>query len=111
VTNDFDAFQDAAAEHDVVTVPEHMLPASVFGLCGEAGEVAEKVKKVYRDRGGRFTEWDRMVTAEELGDVLWYVANTARLLGYKLSTVAQMNTEKTRDRARRGVLGGSGDHR
>lgn len=77
-----------------------------LGLCGEAGEVAEKIKKFKRDG-----VLDTKEVAKELGDVLWYVANLAGDLGYTLSQIAQMNVEKLTDRAERNVLSGSGDNR
>jgi NTP pyrophosphatase (non-canonical NTP hydrolase) len=82
-----------------------------LGLCGEAGEVAEKVKKVIRDRGGAFDEATRSALRLELGDVLWYVAQLAAELELPLSEVAAANLEKLGSRAARGVLGGDGDNR
>jgi NTP pyrophosphatase (non-canonical NTP hydrolase) len=82
-----------------------------LGLSGEAGEVADKVKKVLRDNGGVFTPERKEDIAREIGDVLWYVANMANDLGYSLEEIAQMNIDKLRSRAQRGVLGGSGDNR
>ena len=82
-----------------------------MGLSGEAGEVADKVKKVLRDRGGLFDDAIRAEIALELGDVLWYVAQLASELGYELEDVANQNLQKLRDRSARGQLKGSGDHR
>ena len=82
-----------------------------LGLTGEAGEVADKVKKVLRDREGVFDEPTREAIKLELGDVLWYVAQLASELGYDLEEVATANLNKLASRAARGRIGGSGDQR
>jgi NTP pyrophosphatase (non-canonical NTP hydrolase) len=82
-----------------------------LGLCGEAGEVAEKVKKTIRDDGGVLTEERRDALARELGDVLWYAAQLATEAGLELEKVAQDNLDKLLSRQERGVLRGSGDDR
>ena len=80
-----------------------------LGLAGEAGEVAEKVKKIIRDNKSIVDE--RQDVAKELGDVLWYVAAVARDIGYSLEVIAEMNIEKLESRKERGVLQGNGDNR
>ena len=82
-----------------------------LGLTGEAGEVAEKVKKVIRDREGVFDTDTREAIKLELGDVLWYVAQLSSELGYDLNAVAEANLQKLSSRAARGRIGGSGDQR
>ena len=82
-----------------------------LGLAGEAGELANKVKKVLRDHGGRLSEEAREAILAELGDVLWYVAQVATDLGESLEAVAQANLAKLRSRKERGRLGGDGDDR
>lgn len=82
-----------------------------LGLCGEAGEVADKVKKVIRDRGGAFTPEVIRSLELELGDVLWYVAQLATELGLELEQVAQANLDKLASRAARNVISGDGDLR
>jgi NTP pyrophosphatase (non-canonical NTP hydrolase) len=82
-----------------------------LGLCGEAGEVAEKVKKAIRDDGGVLTDERRAALAAELGDVLWYVAQLATEAGLDLDAVAEDNLAKLLSRKERGVLAGSGDLR
>ncbi len=82
-----------------------------LGLCGEAGEVAEKVKKMLRDDSGVLTEERRAALGAELGDVLWYVAQVATEAGLDLDALAEENLEKLRSRASRGALSGDGDER
>lgn len=82
-----------------------------LGLCGEAGEVAEKIKKMFRDDGGVMTEERKTALAKELGDVLWYVAAIATEAGLDLQHVASMNIEKLRSRRERQTLTGDGDMR
>ena len=82
-----------------------------LGLCGEAGEVADKVKKVLRDQNGCFSDAVKQSLLLELGDVLWYLAQLASELGFELDQVAEANLEKLASRAARNVISGSGDHR
>lgn len=82
-----------------------------LGLCGEAGEVAEKMKKAMRDEGGVISEKRREETIKELGDVLWYVAMLASEMNVTLGDVAQRNADKLASRKERNVLQGSGDNR
>jgi len=82
-----------------------------LGLTGEAGEVAEKVKKVLRDNGSEFTEEKKREIAKEIGDVLWYCATLSNDLGFTLEKVAEINIEKLESRKQRGKLHGNGDNR
>lgn len=82
-----------------------------LGLCGEAGEVAEKVKKMVRDDGGTLSDERRAALGLELGDVLWYVAQLATEAGLELDEIAEGNLEKLTSRQARGRLAGSGDTR
>ena len=82
-----------------------------LGLCGEAGEVAEKVKKVLRDNDGVFTDEIKLEIAKELGDVLWYISALSNDIGYSLEQVALMNNQKLISRKERGVISGEGDNR
>ncbi len=90
---------------------EAWLSYPALGLAGEAGEVAEHVKKAIRDDGGELSAERRAALTKELGDVLWYVSQLASELGLELEEVAQVNLEKLLSRQRRGVLSGSGDER
>lgn len=82
-----------------------------LGLNGEAGEIAEKVKKILRDKNGVMTEEDKTNLAMEIGDVLWYAGRLADELGWSLDVIAQRNLDKLKSRKERNVLAGSGDAR
>jgi len=82
-----------------------------LGLVGDAGEVAEKVKKVIRDKKGVFDEESKVAIKKELGDVLWYISNLCTEFGFKLEDVASDNLEKLSIRAANGKISGSGDDR
>lgn len=104
---------DEYQEKAVVTAiyPEQykiLYPA--LGL-GEAGEVQNKIKKIYRDCGGQWSADNRIAVAEELGDLLWYIAVLAQDLNVSLGYIAANNLDKLASRKDRGVLGGSGDSR
>ncbi len=82
-----------------------------LGLAGEAGEVANKISKIFRDDKGRITEERRREIKKELGDVLWYVSQLASELGLSLEKIASSNIENLFSRRERGTLHGSGDNR
>ena len=82
-----------------------------LGLTGEAGEVADKVKKVIRDNNDEFSDERKQQIALELGDVMWYAATLAHDLGYSLDEICQMNLDKLASRMQRNKLHGSGDER
>ncbi|MDD5696523.1 MAG: nucleoside triphosphate pyrophosphohydrolase family protein [Candidatus Pacebacteria bacterium] len=82
-----------------------------LGLVGEAGEIAEKIKKVLRDGNGEITDEKRGELNKELGDVLWYIANLSVELGISLEDIAANNLEKLKSRQERNQLHGSGDNR
>ena len=82
-----------------------------LGLVGEAGEVADKVKKILRDKNGLFDEESKGEIKLELGDVLWYISQLSSELGYELEEVAEANLKKLRSRKNRGKIQGSGDDR
>ena len=80
-------------------------------LNGEAGEAAEIVFKNFRGAGGYLSGDEKVKLQKELGDVLWYVANIAHLIGMPLSVIMEQNLEKLQDRKDRGVVHGYGDDR
>ncbi len=83
----------------------------VLGINGEAGEIAEKAKKIIRDKQGVMNDDDREAFGKEIGDVLWYLAVFAHHLGLSLDDIANANLEKLASRQKRGKLTGSGDNR
>lgn len=83
----------------------------VLGICGESSEVAEKFKKVLRDKNGVLSPEDKVEIIKELGDILWYVNAVAHLLGSSLEEVARLNNEKLASRQARDQLHGVGDNR
>ena len=83
----------------------------LLGLCGEAGEIAEKAKKIVRDHDSDFSKLDKDDLKKELGDVLWHVAVVADYFGIELEAVGATNIEKLASRLKRGVISGSGDDR
>jgi len=82
-----------------------------MGLANEAGEVAGKVKKIFRDREGIISDADRDALKEELGDVLWYLTQICTELDLTLEEVAEKNISKLASRMERGTIRGDGDQR
>ena len=95
----------AQAKETAIYPKDKALEYLALGLVGEAGEVANKIKKVIRDGTSSNNVRD------ELGDVLWYLAMLSTEIGYSLDTIADKNLWKLANRKERNVLGGSGDNR
>lgn len=109
---DFEEYQRESIKTDLnVVVKESNLAYYALGLCDEAGEVAGKVKKLYRDYDGELSKEYKKEIAKELGDVVWYLSQMCTKLGLSLEEVAQMNLDKLKSRMDRGKLTGSGDNR
>ena len=106
---EFNEYQKTARETAIYPA-ELGLIYTALGLTGEAGEVAEKVKKMIRDDITLDDKY-RGKLARELGDVLWYVANLAFELDYDLADIAAINIQKLMDRQERGQIHGDGDNR
>src|SRR5579884_3363447 len=70
----------------------------VLGINGEAGEVAEKIKKIIRDKNSQISPADKQELAKELGDVLWYLAVFAHDLGFSFDDIAASNLKKLQSR-------------
>jgi len=107
----FNDYQTTSRQTAIYPNADNNFIYPTLGLSGEAGEVADKIKKVIRDNNGEMTDEIRMNLSKELGDVLWYVAQLATELGLKLDDVAAGNIEKLLSRKERGVLHGNGDER
>ena len=89
----------------------HPVIYPALGLVNEAGEVAGKIKKVFRDKGGEISEETRSALKAELGDVLWYIAQVCTELELSMGEVAEYNIEKLYSRLERGTIRGDGDER
>ncbi len=83
----------------------------VLGLAGEAGEVAEKIKKVFRDKNGKISDETRIEIIKELGDVLWYLSQISLELEVPFDKVAEENLKKLASRFERNKISGNGDNR
>lgn len=83
----------------------------VLGLMGEAGEVAEKFKKIIRDKEGIIDDESTIEIKKELGDVLWYISQIATELKVDLEDVAKTNIDKLQSRMERNQIRGNGDNR
>ena len=90
----------------VITTGNTRLTENTLGLCGEAGEVAEKIKKYFRDE-----DYSKEDIVKELGDVLFYVTALTNHIGSNLETVMRSNITKLQDRKKRNKIQGSGDNR
>jgi NTP pyrophosphatase (non-canonical NTP hydrolase) len=109
--NSFDDYQKQSRKTWNLVHTDHQIVYPTLGLTNEAGEVAGKVKKIFRDKNGVIGEEDRQALKGELGDVLWYLAQICTELDLSLEEVAQANLEKLFSRLERGQIHGEGDHR
>lgn len=112
---EFNEYQKRAAKCDFFEANRDVKSAGflekILGITGEAGETADKFKKIIRDKDGKMSSEDKEAIIKELGDVLWYVASIARYLDTPLSEVAEGNIEKLESRKKRNKLHGEGDNR
>ena len=102
---DMDDYQKNAADTAIYS-SKHAVIYPALGLAAEAGEVANKVKKILRDG-----DFDRKAIADEIGDCLWYIAALCRDLEIDMAEVALKNLSKLKSRQERGTIQGSGDNR
>lgn len=107
---DFNSYQ-RSAEGTAIYPDQHKIIYPALGMAGEAGEVANKVKKLIRDGPENRPETWREDIASEIGDVLWYCAALANDLNLTLGMIASQNLNKLQKRKAKGTLGGSGDTR
>jgi NTP pyrophosphatase (non-canonical NTP hydrolase) len=105
---DYQTKSRATAKYPVI---EHGVIYPTLGLVNEAGEVAGKIKKIFRDKDGVIGEAEKEALKAELGDVLWYIAQVCSELNLSLDEVAEANIEKLLDRQARGKIQGDGDNR
>ncbi len=107
----FEEYQQESRKTAIYPGVGHNFVYPTLGLSGEAGEVADKIKKVLRDQDGKLEDATRTEIEKELGDVLWYIAQIATELGLSLERVAAENIKKLLSRLERGAIKGSGDNR
>lgn len=107
----YGSYQEQSRKTYSVIKTDDPIVYPTLGLVNEAGEVAGKIKKIFRDREGQITDHDVQELKGELGDVLWYLTQICTNLGLTLEEVAEANLDKLFSRQRRGVIGGDGDHR
>lgn len=108
---DFNTYQRESRKTWSLIHTDHAIVYPTLGLANEAGEVAGKVKKIFRDKEGKITESDREALKHELGDVLWYLAQICTELDLTLQQVAETNLEKLFSRLERNQIRGEGDQR
>ena len=108
---DFNTYQAESRKTWGIIPMNHPIVYPTMGLVNEAGEVAGKIKKIFRDQNGQITEEDRQSLKNELGDVLWYLTQICTELDLNLEEVAETNITKIFSRQERGKLGGDGDNR
>ena len=108
---DFDNYQIEARKTALYPNKGNNFIYPTLGLVGESGEVAEKIKKILRDKNGKIDNETKLALKKELGDVLWYLSNICDELDFSLSGVAKENLKKLNLRLSRGKISGSGDNR
>jgi NTP pyrophosphatase (non-canonical NTP hydrolase) len=107
----FNEYQLKAKETAIFPEETNRFIYATLGMMGEAGEVSEKIKKIWRDKGKEVNDADREEITKELGDVLWYMSQLALELKINFDDVATNNLNKLQSRLARNVLHGAGDNR
>ncbi len=106
----FKSYQEKSRETAIYPEEDGFAYLSL-GLSGETGEVADKFKKIIRDKQKKITDKDREEVEKELGDVLWYIAQICNELNISMEGVAKKNLKKLSSRKKRKKLKGEGDNR
>lgn len=109
---DYQRFVKEGKLPSITNLPQNVqLLYACIEIQGEAGEISEKVKKIFRDKDGKVSEEDRFFLKKEIGDVLWGLAAISDLLELQLQDVLELNVKKCKERIRTGTVSGYGDER
>ena len=108
---DFDTYQNESRKTALYPNVGDNFIYPTLGLCGEAGEVAEKIKKILRDNNNIADEERKNEIKKELGDVLWYLTQVATELNLSLDDIAKTNIDKLQERLKHNRIHGNGDNR
>jgi len=112
---DFNEYQERTADTDIGTAAQDCLNPGwlyyVLGIAGEAGEISEKFKKLFRDKNGIVDEEFKDVVIKEMGDVQWYMARLCSMFDIPFEKVFTTNIEKLASRMKRNMIHGNGDER
>jgi NTP pyrophosphatase (non-canonical NTP hydrolase) len=110
-TKKYSDYQKQSRKTWGVIKTDHPIIYPTLGLANETGEFVGKIKKIFRDKKGKFTADDREALKQELGDVLWYFTQICTELDLKIEEVAEANLDKVLSRMKRDKLNGEGDNR
>ena len=107
----FETYQKQSRKTWNIIEMNHPIVYPTMGLTNEVGELAGKIKKIFRDKEGVISEEDRRALKGELGDILWYFTQICTELNLTLAEVAEANIEKLFSRLERNKIQGDGDDR
>ena len=112
---DFREYQIESRKTDVGTsAQDNLKPGWLYyalGISGEAGELTEKIKKLFRDKEGLIDREFLDSVIKEMGDILWYMGRLSDVFGINFNLIAETNIKKLLDRMERNKLHGEGDNR
>ena len=112
---DFNEYQEKCGLTDVGTSAQDCIEPGwlyyVLGIAGEAGELMEKIKKLFRDKNGVIDDEFKQMVIKEMGDYHWYSARLCSAFDIEYNEIPKHNTEKLLSRLERGKLHGDGDER